>query len=255
MSRLIVAALAAGALAGGLALQMTPSPADPGPTDRPDHHSEEFRAVGDGTLPEDRPSLREPGAPLSSAERGYAIHRVLASLPDSARDVRGAPGAEILAADLPPDSTRADLRRVQVSAYDYATDRLHQAIVDLPTGLVDQTAVVQGLQLPPSAAETQVALDLALAARPPPAFVRQFQDVTGAPLLAGDQVHVVAGAWVPDDAGPAGHHAEDTACGPHRCVQLLMALPSGQYLNTTDFVVDLSARAVVPIQPGDHHEH
>lgn len=235
-----VAVTAIASLVGGLLLMWAPSPGAP-LSSTPRTSPDEFQVVGDGSLPDTRPTLREPGAPLSSAERGYAVALALAAIPSSARDVLGRPGAEVLIADLAPPEQRADRRRVQVSAYDYESDRLHQVLVDLVGGVALRMQVRSGLQLPPSAAETRVALDLALAADPAPAFIAQYDDLVGSPLLAGDQVRVVAGALA-------------DGCGSDRCVRLLVALPSGRYLSTDDFRVDLSKRTVVAA-PGAAHHH
>ncbi|WP_436700246.1 hypothetical protein [Nocardioides sp. BYT-33-1] len=249
---LISAAVAVGLITGGLVLQWSPSPGAPG--SGAGAGSGEFTVAGDGTLPVKRPVLRESGAPLSTAERGYAIGLALGSLPSSTRDVLAEPGAEVLATDLPAPAVRDGRRRAQVSAYDYRDNRLHQIVVDLPTGTVIAQESLTGVQPPPSAAETQVALDLALAAMPAPAFVDQFRQLTGAPLLTGDEVRVIGGVWTPHShdgtapdpsgAGTAG------ACGAERCVQLLVALPSGQYLSTGDLVVNLSRRAVALLPAG-----
>ncbi|WP_141003894.1 hypothetical protein [Nocardioides humi] len=161
---------------------MGPLPGAPGSGASPGG-GDEFTVAGDGSLPEQRPALREPGAPLSTAERGYAIGLALTALPGSSRDVLDQPGAEVLAADLPAPSERAGRRRVEVSAYDYDDNRLHQVLLDLATGRVIAEQTLRGVQLPPSAAETQVAIDLALSAMPAPAFVDQFRQLTGGPLL------------------------------------------------------------------------
>ncbi|MCR1786494.1 hypothetical protein KVF89_28425 [Nocardioides carbamazepini] len=245
---LLASAVAAVVLvAGSLFLLWTPSPGAPAHGSA--SSSDEFEVAGDGTLPEKRPPLREQGAPLSTAERGYAIGLALASLPDSGRDVLDEARAEVLAADLPAVDLRDGRRRVQVTAYDYDDDRLHQILLDLPTGRVISEEALTGVQPPPSTAETQVALDLALTAMPAPAFVDQFRQLTGAPLLAADEVRVIGAAWAPEDGG--GSSATRT-CGTERCVQLLVALPSGQYLSTDDFVVNLSRRAVTLFPPGGH---
>lgn len=234
-----VAVTAISSLIGGLLLVWAPSPGAPS-SGTPRTSADEFQVVGDGTLPDQRPSLRASGAPLSSAERGYAVALALAAIPSSARDVLGRPGAEVLIADLPPTDQRADRRRVQVSAYDYADGSLHEVLVDLGSGVVIRQQARRGIQLPPSAAETRVALDLALAADPAPAFIAQYDELVGSPLLAGDQVRVVAGALA-------------DGCGPDRCVRLLVSLPSGRYLSTDDFRVDLSKRTVVAAAGAAHH--
>lgn len=228
------------------------SEAKPGPT------SNELRPVGGrGALPERAPQLRATDAPLSVAERGYAIHLAQESMPAGATDVLGNPGGEVLVADLPPIEDRTTGRRATVAIYDYTTDRLHQALVDLAAGSVVRSREVRGLQLPPSIAETTIAIQLALAAEPAPAFVAEYRRVIGAPLVAAEQVHTVAGVWRPVDetTKDAAGNGPTKTCGAHRCLQLLIALPSGQYLGTQDFAVDLSSRTVLPVTPVDQEHH
>lgn len=209
-----------------------------------------FRAAGDGSLPAARPPLREPAAPVSTAEQGYAIRLARAALPTSARDVLGAAGGEIVGTGLPSPAERTAHRQVDVTAYDYATDRVHRLRVDLSTGTVVRHDTAADLHPPPTTAEAWVALDLALTASPAPAFVEEYRALTGAPLIAPEQVHAVAGTWRPGGPAPA-------PCGSHRCVQLLVALPSGQYLGTQDLAVDLSAGTVIAtgLVHDDAHQH
>ncbi|WP_244931808.1 hypothetical protein [Nocardioides sp. W7] len=207
---------------------------------------ERFRAVGDGSLTETAPRLRAPHEPLSSAERGYAYHLARAAVPETTRDVRGESGGELISADLPPLSERTSDRRVAVTLYDYASDELHQLLIDLTHDAVVRRQATQGLQLPPTQAETATALELAITARPTPAFVSQYRQLNGVPILNPGQVSAVAGVWRPVDEGPPAPATQ--VCGLHRCVQLLVALPTGEYLDTQDFVVDLSTRTVLRIE-------
>lgn len=239
----VVAAATAGALVVGAHVLASwaappPTPLDPAYAD--------FRPAGDGSLPAERPALRAPDAPLSSDERGYAVRLALGALPTGARDVLGNPGGEVLAADLPLDTDRTG-RPVSVALYDYATDRLHQVVVDLATDAVRAHTEAGGVQLPPSAAEAAVATQAAMTAVPPPAFVEEYRRLTGARLAAAEQLQVVAGVWRGD--------AATTACGEHRCLQLLLGLPSGQFLATQDFAVDLSTGQVLRTQEARPHEH
>lgn len=215
----------------------------------------ELRPVGgDGSLPDKAPKLRPADAPLSVAERGYAIRLAQEAMPASARDVLGNRGGEVLIADLPPVEDRGIGRRVAVSVYDYSTDRLHQILVDLSTASVVRSREASGVQLPPSIAETAIATQVALAADPAPAFVEEYRRVTGASLVVAEQVHAVAGVWrnVVDAAAPDG---PTKVCGVDRCLQLQLALPSGQYLGTQDFAVDLSSRTVLPVGPAQLEHH
>jgi len=206
--------------------------------------ADRFRTVGDGSLPEAAPPLRAPHEPLSSDERGYAYHLAREAVPTTTRDVRGEPGGELISADLPPLAERTADRRVAVTLYDYASDELHQILLDLTHDAVVRSQTAEGLQLPPTQAETATALELAMTASPAPAFVRQYRQVNGIPLLTAGQVSAVAGVWQPvDQRSP---NPATRACGQHRCVELLIALPTGEYLATQDIVVDLSTRTVFP---------
>lgn len=253
LRRALMGAVAVGAV-GVLSAVLLPTSASP----RGDGAEEtEFHVAGDGTLPETAPPLRAPHEPLSSAERGYAIHLARESMPAKTRDVLGMPGGEVLAADLPPLAERTSARLVTVAVYDYTSDRLHQMVLDLTNRKVLSDQSVPGLQLPPTMAETTVALDLAMRATKPPAFFAQYREITGNPLATPEQVHVVAGVWRAADETTASENATEI-CGRHRCLQLLLALPSGQYLDTQDFAVDLSGRTVLttaPAEPEHDHDH
>lgn len=254
---LAVAVAASGLLILGVLLpsQAKPSPPD-GPAVAPPSESDPtFRVKGSGELRADRPTLREPGAPLSSAEASYATHLALDSMPHTARGVLDQPGGEVLLVELPSVSDRANSpgRRAVVSVHDYSSDSVHQIEVSLSERRVKDTTRATGLQLPPSAAETAVATDLALAAAPSLPFRAQYQKLTGTALEAAEQVRAVAGVWRADPSAPP--HGELAACGTHRCLQLLIGLPSGHYLDTHDFTVDLSAGRVLRVPAGGTHEH
>jgi len=214
-------------------------------------HDTGFEVAGDGSLPTTAPRLGAPNEPLSSAEVGYAVHLARTAMPADAQDVVGEPGGEVLTADLPPLAARTAARLVAVAIYDYTTDRLHELVLDLTHRTVLSDQSVRGLQLPPTEAETTIALDLAMKADPALAFVREYENTTGNPLLTRDQLHAVAGVWRPVAPSTVGATA---ACGPHRCLQLLLGMPSGQYLGTQDFAVDLSARSILRVQESDN-EH
>lgn len=211
-------------------------------------------AVGDGSLPETPPRLRAPHEPLSSSERGYAFHLAREAMSRDTRDVLGESGGELLAADLPPLSERTADRRVVVSLYDYAADELHELLLDLTHRTMLSSRSTHDLQLPPTQAETAAALELAVGTKPSPVFVDQYRTMNNTPLLTVDQVTAVGGAWRPTDERPTGRATQ--ACGQHRCLQLLIALPTGEYLDTHDIVVDLSTRKVLRTELEDHsHAH
>lgn len=212
-----------------------------------------FAPVNSGVLPTAAPSLQEPHASLSTAERGYAIQLAQRSLPDGSTDVLGNTGGEVLAVELPPLGERDADRRAVVSLYNYTDNKIVEVATDLTTSQTTRRELV-GLQLPPSAAEASVATQLALDVTPALDFIEQYRTLTGTPLVSAAQVTTVAGVWRPQQGTEATGAAAD--CGNNRCLQLLLALPSGGYLSTRDFIVDLTRHSIVPATvQGAAHEH
>jgi hypothetical protein len=244
---LALAAAAGGALVG-LSLLIGPTLATPAspPTHLADTGTE-FATIGNGALPTARPSLREGRAPLSIQERGYAATLALRAAGDGRRDVLGNPGAEVLLVDLPLTAPATDARIVLVSLYDYASDRTLQATVNLTRDSVDQISTSDALQLPPSMSETAVALRDALDGDVRARFLAEYERLTGAPLIAPEQVVATGSVWRGTTPQSMGDATDTPPCGAHRCVQLLIALPSGRYLDTSDFVVDLSAHQTIAL--------
>jgi hypothetical protein len=243
-------ALSVGGVLSAVLIPTFAAPGDPAPS-APRDADAKFRTVGDGSLPETAPRLRAPHEPLSAGERGYAFHLAREAMPAQARDILGEPGGEPISADLPPLAERTADRRVVVALYDYTTDELHQLLLDLTHDTVVERQATQELQLPPTETEASTALELAITAKPVPAFVAQYRQVNGTPLLNPGQVTAASGIWLAEAARPTA--AETQVCGLHRCVQLLIALPTGEYLDTQDFVVDLSTRTVLRTQRGEQN--
>ena len=178
-----------------------------------------------------------PGAAESAAVR---IART--ALPVTARDLHGEPGGELLSVDPRGDGS------AQVLLYDYATDRAHQVTVESGAVATDRSAA--RTQPPPSADETATAFGIALHASRPLSFVTTFARQQGVPLVSADQVQVEADVWVAPRTGSADAASAPRAprgasvCGVHRCVRLVISTAAGDYLDTSDFVVDLSADRV-----------
>lgn len=202
-----------------------------------------FHVAGDGALPDSPPDLGPARAPLSAEETGYAIHLVTEAVPQ-ARDVGGRSGPQVLSVDLPrPMEARGATRLATVTSYDYATDRLSQHLVSLSGRTVTSTISEAKTQPPIVPDEADAAMELALASDIPLAFTSQFEEEQGVPLLSAEQISYVAGAWVYEPSAGAGKR-----CGVHRCARLLIQSPGGSYLQTDDFIVDLSARTIVKVQ-------
>lgn len=230
-------------LCGGLVSVVVSSRSVSGPTNVADG---ETHKVGDGDLPTSRPALRASRAPLSPAESGYAAHLATSSLGGpQPTDVRGDKQAQVLFVDLPRLSEASSDRVAVVMLYDYATDLASQVTVNLSTGRVLGSDSDAELQPPPAPDEADAAMRLAIESDIKLAFTREFEESNGVPLLSLDQVGYRAGAWKYVEGSRDGKQ-----CGKHRCVQLLVQEPSGSYLDTGDFVVDLTQRSIVTLETG-----
>lgn len=230
----------------GLLLFALSSKSTGGPTEANDG---KVHTVNGGALPADRPKLRESRAPLSPEEVGFAVRLATQadSLPPAATDVRGKPGAQFLYADLPRLSeANGDQRLVVVMLYDYTSDRAYQVLVNLNTEHATSTDSAADLQPPPAADEADAAVQLALESKIDLAFRSEFESSNGIPLLSPDQVSYKAGAWLYDESTPGGEK-----CRKHRCLQLLIRDSSGAYLDTVDFVVDLTNKSIVQLRGGN----
>jgi hypothetical protein len=169
-----------------------------------------------------------------------AVHIARAALPESSRDLHGEPGAELLSLDQRGDGS------AQVLLYDYAANRTHQVTVASGAVISDSSGVRS--QPPPSTGEAVTAFGLALRSLPTPSFVTTFARQQGVPLVSADQIRLQASSWVAPDAGSADAERlprRALVCGDHRCLRLVIATAAGDYLNTGDFVVDLSAGRVI----------
>jgi hypothetical protein len=198
-------------------------------------------AVAVATVPTGRPAhLGAPRDELSLAEWGYATHLAETTLPTDATDVLGEPSAEFISANIPTNDVDATSRVVDVVFYDYTADQQHQVTVDLSAGTVLDSIASTNIQPPTTPTEADVAMDLLLASPLRAAVARGFEDDGAGQLTRKDQVSYAGGSYKPT---PGVQGAED--CGAHRCVELQIQSPSGRYLTTSGFVVDLSARTVI----------
>lgn len=202
-----------------------------------------FTVAGKGTSPTTRPALRDSRDPLSTDETGYAMQLAStdASMPKDATNVRGEAGPEFLYLEMPHDVDSTKRQAVAVF-YDYTANRTYRQLVDLTTGRVTSKSAVR-LQPPPSPDETTAAISLAIAAQPPLPFAAQFEAAVGVPLISREQIGYVAGTWVFDGTTTAG-----STCGQDRCVRVLATAPSGEYLGTSNFVINLSDRSVINLE-------
>lgn len=239
--RIVMAAgLAALLLAVAVAMGMW----DPTPVAAEDAVSATVETVDE--LPSGKPAdLGEPRDPLSIEEIGYAQALATAALPTGTESVTGAPGAELLTVDLASPDPDIATRPVEVAFYDYAADRVVAVTVELYAGKVTGTVTAEAVQPAPTPAETYAATELLLASDDARKVASEYTAMTGHAITADDLI--VSGGSYLDTA----ESDLDDVCGEHRCIDLQLQEPSGKYLSTTDFVVDLSAGEVIVLNDRD----
>lgn len=242
----MVALVTASVLAACIAATVAFSARSTGST--PDPKDGQFHRVEGGELTTKRPTLRDARAPLSTEEIGYALHlaKTAERMPQATTDVQGSGHAQLLYVDLPPmGSVTSDDRLAVVMVYDYTSDRAYQVRVNLTAAEAEAADSEPQLQPPPAPDEAASAMQIAIESELALAFQSQFEQLNGLPLLSPTQVTYRAGIWTYDETTTGGKQ-----CGEHRCVELLVRDPSGTYLDTGGFVVDLTARKVIDLDGG-----
>ncbi|GAA1513936.1 hypothetical protein [Streptomyces synnematoformans] len=202
-------------------------------------------AGGPGTAPLPTGRTGTGGDPLTADEERRAEQLALAgdrSLRTESEGVRGRAGVpQLVSTDLADSSVSAgDDRIAEVYFYDYATDTLVLKSVDLVDNEVVDTVESTGSQPPPAAAEAEAAADL-LVDSPVGAGLRQdYEAATGEELTGARQLQVQGMTYTarPGDSGGLER------CGEHRCVRLFTRVEDGPWIDTRDYVIDLSERKV-----------
>jgi hypothetical protein len=186
--------------------------------------------------------------PLSIDEQALALKLARAD-PRVAGPQRQGKRSEVLMVerhqeDKPALAATPTLRRADVYVYLYDTDRLLQAVVNLPKNSVDSVITAQKVQLPPTETEGDSALGLALGdGKLGPQIRDEYLRSTGRKLEGADDL--VSDALVfHSDAHPGAAGAAAADCGLHRCLQLLLTTRDGVLVNLLP-IVDLSRGAAV----------
>ncbi|GAA2636661.1 Tat pathway signal sequence domain protein [Streptomyces vastus] len=183
--------------------------------------------------------------PLTDDEITRAQQAALAgdrTLRTTSEDVQGQDGTpQFLSADLADltaePSGREGKRHADVYFYDYRDDRFVKKTVDLGTGKVVRTESATGVQPAPSGQESREALKVLLASPLGDGVRQDFEAATGRSLAAPAQLRVQGLAY--ERSGTAGPADCD---GGHRCVRLFTHVVGGPWIDTRQFVIDLSAR-------------
>lgn len=182
--------------------------------------------------------------PLSVAEQEKALGTAR-SAPAVARVLRSTPRTEVLLVERHEEEKSTYKRgtwprRADVYIYDYDKDELVHSVVDVRTGRVDRVETLRGVQLPLTAAETARAVRIAMQDARVGASIRaQYKQITGQDLARPGEIKSQALIFRAD-AQPDATRGAATACGAHRCAQLLLSTPNGQALTVLP-VIDLSA--------------
>lgn len=183
--------------------------------------------------------------PLSSSEESKANTLAKSGLPESlvAPERTDFLYSQLHEADKGTDLTVGP-RRADVYLYDYSRDRALLRVVDLDSGKVVSTAVVNG-QPSATAVEARRAAELVIRdQRLGPLLRKDFQRATGEQLTSARQLRTQALIFRAPQAVGAANASDVAACGKHRCVFLFAQLPGSEWVDTTRLVVDLSAGRV-----------
>nr|WSX72492.1 Tat pathway signal sequence domain protein [Streptomyces sp. NBC_00899]WSX81439.1 Tat pathway signal sequence domain protein [Streptomyces sp. NBC_00899] len=183
--------------------------------------------------------------PLTEAEVDRAKSIALQEgTPRSFRTAAGKQGAEYLDTDLvdDPAATAGTPRRVEVLFYDYGHDQLVKKTVNLGTGAVERTDTATGVQPPPSGDETRQAAALLIKDPLGQGLRTDFTAATkGQTLTSPDQLRLRGLSFnTGEQSAPAGLDK----CGANRCVRLFTQVKNGPWIDTTDYVIDLSDHTV-----------
>jgi len=163
------------------------------------------------------------------------------------QDVEGERGPQQLTVDLaePESGGTGASRRADVSYYDYRDDTLVTKTVDLDTGKVVDSTDQQGVQPPPSRAESSAAAALLIADPLGAGLKADYKDAMGKELTSPDQLQLSGGIY---RATTGAHPAVLDQCGEHRCVRLFTKVKNGPWIDTTSLVIDLSAHKVASLK-------
>ncbi|GAA3785947.1 Tat pathway signal sequence domain protein [Streptomyces phyllanthi] len=135
-------------------------------------------------------------------------------------------------------------RRADATFYDYKNDTLVTRTVNLDTGKVEETSTQRGVQPAFSRTETVEAAQLLIASPVGAGLKADYKDATGKELTSPDQL-VLTGMVFRAEQGT--RPATLAKCGEHRCVRLFTKVKNGPWIDTSDLIVDLSARKVAKL--------
>ncbi|GAA2085867.1 hypothetical protein GCM10009801_47860 [Streptomyces albiaxialis] len=200
---------------------------------------------GEPARAEAAPDQDEPGQgrePLTASEREKATKAALAgdtSLRATSEDVKGEEGPpQHLSTDLSDEGSGG--RTAEVYFYDYKDDTAVHKTVDLATGKVTASEKSRNTQPPPSLTEARAAASLLVKDELGAGLRADYERARGEKLTRDTQLAVRGLTYRPHD-DPAGPLA---SCGQERCVRLFTRVKGGPWIDTKNFVINLSDRSV-----------
>jgi hypothetical protein len=213
---------------GGIVALASPGVADPGARFRERHR--------DLDAQERTSALRHARGPAEQALRARA-----------GRSADDAERVEVLRVvrQMSPKGTRPDdyRRRADVYVYDYGTDRVAVATVDLETGEVRSLRMAVGVQPPLNEREVARATELLFTDEAAATRIgKEFARITGRPFQDRREIEI-SGFVYHADSMPETNTPETASCGRHRCAQLLLRTRDNVSIEVP--IVDLSRERVL----------
>lgn len=164
-----------------------------------------------------------------------------------------APAEEVILVERHPEektvmASGAWDRRADVYVYRFADDTLIHGLYNYATGETTVTEEVQGVQLPLSAAERDLAARIAFADPATLEFMHsEYRRITARELTAPEQVDIRAFVYHAG-ANPETEPPEAARCGVQRCAQLLILADDNITFDAMP-VVNLSTLTVASLTP------
>ncbi|MEM7132368.1 MAG: hypothetical protein AAF702_39055 [Chloroflexota bacterium] len=160
--------------------------------------------------------------PLTTSEH-ETISRLLPNLlPQEDRITSGTIETLLIERHQEEKGSGVSTRRGDVYLYDYSTDTLIHAVINVTTREIDTVSRVQGVQLPLTEAEVTRAVDIIVNSGSfYEELAQRYQEITGNEFVGMEQLQIKAFAFLADSM-PDRVNSAAVGCGVNRCAQLLL---------------------------------
>lgn len=204
--------------------------------------------------PERRPSPVANLDPLTNDEIADATKLALADIAASTSyalpnqpDVDGRYGQlQYVGAERHIQKAPTTGRVADVTFYDYRTDDTQVVVVNISSGKTISAWKRSGIQPPPTRGEARQAVRHILADHVLGKQLRStYEYDNGAPLTSPDQLHIRASVFRSEQAAEMRNREQFAGCGVRRCLQVIIRMPSGRWVDTSRIVVDMSNEHVL----------